>query len=616
MCGIVGYVGTQECGPLLLEGLKRLEYRGYDSAGVAILHEGLMQVRRAEGKLHNLERAYYQEPLSGTIGIGHTRWATHGRPCEDNAHPHRSGKVVVVHNGIIENHLALKAELQGRGRVFRSETDTEIIAHLVDEAMAQSDDAASDHHPLHAAVLRALARLEGSYAIVVLHEDHPDLLVAARHASPLVIGVGEGEQFAASDVPAVLSHTRQFIFMDDGETAVLRRDKAQLFDDAGQPHERAPRRINWDPISAEKQGYKHFMLKEIHEQPTRIVDTLRGRVSVERGDVDLGELGMSPQDVAELRHIQIVACGTSFHAGQVGRYLIESLARVHVSVDLASEFRYANPVIDRHTLTIAISQSGETADTLAALRQAKSLGSRAVAICNVMESTIARESDGVLYTHAGPEIGVASTKAFTTQLCALVLIGVWLGRRRDALSEDESRELLQSLRQIPQIIEGLLEDDAPYLKLARDFSQARSFLYLGRGNQFPIALEGALKLKEISYIHAEGYASGEMKHGPIALIDDELPIVVVAPKSATYDKVFSNLEEVKARGGRVIVVSTEGDDAITPYADIVLPVPDVPEALQPLVTIVPLQLLAYHIADFKGTDVDQPRNLAKSVTVE
>ena len=614
MCGIVGYVGDRDCGVLLLEGLRRLEYRGYDSAGLAVIHEGKISVRRAEGKLRNLEAAYHREPMPGKVGVGHTRWATHGRPNEQNAHPHRAGNTVVVHNGIIENHLALKQSLQGRGREFKSETDTEIIAHLIEEALAEPTD--DGREPLHSAVLRAIEWLEGSFAIVVLNEQWPDLIVAARNASPLVLGLGEGEHFAASDVPAVLSHTRDFVFLDDGDTAVLRRSGPEIFNHEGERVEKAPKRILWDPISAEKQGYKHFMLKEIHEQPTCIIDTLRGRVSTERSDVDLGELGLDADFLASMDHIQIVACGTSYHSGLVGRYLLESLARVHTSVDLASEFRYSDPVIDSKTLTIAISQSGETADTLAALREARKRGSRAVAICNVMESTIPRESDGVLYTHAGPEIGVASTKAFTTQLTALTMLAIWLGRRRETLDAERAGALIESLRRTPAMIEAMLADESAYHQIARDFSHARSFLFLGRGNNFPIALEGALKLKEISYIHAEGYASGEMKHGPIALIDDELPVVVVAPKSATYEKVFSNLEEVKARGGRVIVVATEGDTEIEPYADVVLRVPDIDEPLQPLITILPLQLLAYHIADFKGTDVDQPRNLAKSVTVE
>jgi glucosamine--fructose-6-phosphate aminotransferase (isomerizing) len=463
---------------------------------------------------------------------------------------------------------------------------------------------------------KALARLEGSYAIVVLSEDHPDVIVAARNHSPLVLGLGEGEQFAASDVPAVLSHTRNFIFLEDGDTVVLRAAGVTIFDTDGGEVERPPKRINWDPISAEKQGYKHFMLKEIHEQPGRIADTLRGRVDLESGEVLLGEINLPEGFLASLNHVQIVACGTSYHSGLVGRYQMESLARVHTSVDLASEFRYANPVVDDKTLCIAISQSGETADTLAALREAKRHGACVVAICNVMESTIARESDFVLYTHAGPEIGVASTKAFTTQLTALLLLAVWVGRHRGALSQARAQALLTEVRHIPQVIETLLSDDEVYHRIAKNFSQARSFLFLGRGINYPIALEGALKLKEISYIHAEGYASGEMKHGPIALIDDEFPIVVVAPKSATYEKTFSNLEEVKARGGRVIAIVTEGDEGIAAHADEIICVPHVSEELQPLVTVVPLQLLAYHVADFKGTDVDQPRNLAKSVTVE
>ncbi|MBH23894.1 MAG: glutamine--fructose-6-phosphate transaminase (isomerizing) [Myxococcales bacterium] len=615
MCGIVGYIGGRDCGQFLLDGLRRLEYRGYDSAGIALVHEGQVALRRAEGKLHNLEAAYFAERIPGKLGIAHTRWATHGAPNERNAHPHRSGSVVVVHNGIIENHIDLKRRLIESGRTFASETDTEIIAHLVDEALAEVGDGGG-LHPLHAAVRRMLEQIEGAYAILVISERFPDVLVAARKASPLVLGLGEEEMYAASDIPAVLMHTRRFIFMEDDETAVLRGDGIELFDGACERVEREAKWINWDPVSAEKQGYKHFMLKEIHEQPAKITDTLRGRVSLERGDVDLAEIGLDEAYVGRLDHIQIIACGTSYHAGWVGRYLIEKMARVHTSVDLASEFRYSDPVIDDRTLVIAISQSGETADTLAALHQARGLGARVVSICNVLESSIPRASDGVLYTHAGPEIGVASTKAFTTQLAALFMFSVWLGRRRGRLDEAGARELLTELRKVPQLLEGLLEQEAVYHEIAREFSQAHSFLFLGRGINFPVALEGALKLKEISYIHAEGYAAGEMKHGPIALIDEDLPIVIVAPRSETYEKVFSNLEEVRARGGRVIAVATEGDDRIGDYADVVLSVPDVPEALQPLVNTVPLQLLAYHIADFKGTDVDQPRNLAKSVTVE
>jgi glucosamine--fructose-6-phosphate aminotransferase (isomerizing) len=613
MCGIVGYVGKRDCGVLLLEGLRRLEYRGYDSAGLALLHEGALQLRRAEGKLRNLEAAFYREPVPGVIGVGHTRWATHGRPNERNAHPHRADHVVVVHNGIIENHLALRQELTGRGRVFASETDTEIVAHLIAEAYEQ---VSGGGHRLHAAVRAALSRLQGAYALCVLSERHPEALVVARNASPLVLGRGQGEQYVASDIPALLEHTRDFIFLDDGDTAVLYEDRAEIFDGANQRVERAVKRISWDPVSAEKQGYKHFMLKEIHEQPARVVDTLRGRLVPEASDVLLDGINFPEGFPQTLNHVQIVACGTSYHSGLVGRYLLEELARVHTSVDLASEFRYARPIVDQHTLTIAISQSGETADTLAALREARRLGSRAMAICNVMESTIARESDGALYTHAGPEIGVASTKAFTTQLAALFLTAVWLGRRRGALSAERAGKLLDEIRQLPRHFDSLLAQEEVYHQIARDFSAARSFLFLGRGINWPIALEGALKLKEISYIHAEGYAFGEMKHGPIALIDEEMPIVAITTRDANYEKSFSNLEEVKARGGRVIAVATEGDQHIKDYADVVLYVPEVDQLLQPLINVVPLQLLAYYIADFKGTDVDQPRNLAKSVTVE
>ena len=615
MCGIVGYVGDRQCGQLLLDGLRRLEYRGYDSAGLALMHDGHMIVRRASGKLRNLEASYNAEPVPGRIGIAHTRWATHGAPTRDNAHPPRRGKAVVVPHGIIENYIDLKRELEAKGRVFRSQTDTEVIAHLIDEAM-ETMDAPAGMHAFHAAVRRALARLEGAYAILALHMDHPEMIVAARKASPMVLGLGHNEQFAASDIPAVLSHTRQFIFMNDGETALLRAEGVQLFDERGEPTERAARHISWDPVSAEKQGYKHFMLKEIHEQPAKVADTLRGRVDLHAGDVRLEGVDLDPQRLSAINHVQVIACGTSYHAGVVGRALVEKLARVRTAVDLASEFRYSDPVVDENTLVIAISQSGETADTLAALREAKAQGASVVAVCNVMESTIARESDGVIYTHAGPEIGVASTKAFTTQLAALHMFAVWLGRRRGSLDVKEARWQLSALSTVPEALEGLVRDQEVYRQMARKYARATSCLFLGRGMHHPVALEGALKLKEISYIHAEGYAAGEMKHGPIALIDEQMPVVVVVPKGRHYEKAFSNLEEVKARGGQVIAVATEGDDRVGQYADVVLTIPDVPECVQPILATVPLQLLAYHIADFKGTDVDQPRNLAKSVTVE
>ena len=611
MCGIVGYVGTEACSSVLLSGLRRLEYRGYDSAGIAIgLADGSVKIARAEGKLENLEQAFRADPFEGPVGLGHTRWATHGRPTESNAHPHKAGSVIVAHNGIIENYMDLKEELTAAGREFQSETDTEVVAHLIDEALQKG---AKD---LKTATWSALDRIEGSYALVVMRSENPEELIVARYASPMVVAMGKDCAFAASDVPAVLRYTRNFIFLEDGDTAVLTQSGISIFDENHSPTERPVKRISWDPISAEKQGYKHFMLKEIHEQPARIVDTLRGRVSVDRGEVILPELSLDAESVANIDKIVFVACGTSNYAAQVGKYMIEELARISVETELASEFRYQNPIVSDRTLAIAISQSGETADTLAAIREAKSRGARTVAICNVIESTIARESDGVLYTHAGPEIGVASTKAFTTQLAAVAMIAIQLGRLKGTLSRDEARKHIEALRQVPADMETMLQDTSVYEEIARKYSRAHSFLYLGRGNQFPIAAEGALKLKEISYIHAEGYAAGEMKHGPIALIDRNLPVVILATKSRVYDKTASNMEEVKARGGQIIAIGTENDDRLANFADVVVPVPDVPEFVQPLITVVAVQLLAYYIADFKGTDVDQPRNLAKSVTVE
>jgi glutamine---fructose-6-phosphate transaminase (isomerizing) len=611
MCGIVGYIGENECSDILLSGLQRLEYRGYDSAGIAIATgNGEVKMRRAEGKLNELFRAFRAEPFDGNIGLGHTRWATHGRPSERNAHPHRAGRVIVAHNGIIENYAELKRGLIEQGREFRSETDTEVIAHLVDKHLDNGSPT------LHEAVRAALAEVDGSYALVVMVDDDPDELVVARNASPMVLGHTDCEVFAASDIPAVLPYTREFIFMEDGDTAVLTRDGMALFDANGEPIERETKRINWDPISAEKQGYKHFMLKEIYEQPARIVDALRGRVSIDRGDIELGDIGIDDEWIDELDKIVFVACGTSFYAAQVAKYIIERFARVPVEVDLASEFRYRSPIVDDKTLCIPISQSGETADTLAAMRQAKQLGAKSMAVCNVIESTIARESDAVVYTQAGPEIGVASTKAFTTQLAVVLMLGVWLGRRRGVLDRAEGRKILEALREVPQQMEAMLKQTDAYEDIAHNFSNAHSFLFLGRGSLYPIACEGALKLKEISYIHAEGYAAGEMKHGPIALIDEHLPVVILLPKNHVYDKVFSNLEEVKARQGRLIVLATEGDEAVQEFADVVLEIPDVPTFIQPMLSVVAMQLLAYHVADFLGTDIDQPRNLAKSVTVE
>ncbi len=610
MCGIVGFIGSDPCSSVLLEGLRRLEYRGYDSAGIAIQTENGLQIARAEGKLANLEAAYRAEPFDGPIGLGHTRWATHGSPTETNAHPHRAGRVVIAHNGIIENYADLKQGLVAEGRKFESATDTEVAAHLIDRELQNGAD------DLHDAVRKALARMEGSYALVVMDVDDPDQLVVARFASPMVLGRANGSAYAASDIPAVLSHTRDFIFLEDGDTAVMRRDSTTIFDASGAQIDRPTKHIQWDPVSAEKQGYKHFMLKEIFEQPARIIDTLRGRVMLEEGDVDLSEVDLDAEWLGGISKITFLACGTSYYAAMVGKYLIERVARVPVEVDLASEFRYRDPVVDDNTLAIPVSQSGETADTLAAMRMARELGARSLAVCNVIESTIARESNGVLYTHAGPEIGVASTKAFTTQLVAMGLIAVWLGRRRGTIDAADARKLLEALRSAPTAIEAILNDLDVYDEIAREYSTAHSFLFLGRGSQYPIALEGALKLKEISYIHAEGYAAGEMKHGPIALIDEQMPVVVVAPRDEVYEKTLSNVEEVKARDGRVIAIVTAGETRLSEHADVIIEVPDVDPFVQPMVTAVAAQLLAYYVADFKGTDIDQPRNLAKSVTVE
>jgi glucosamine--fructose-6-phosphate aminotransferase (isomerizing) len=595
----------------LLSGLENLEYRGYDSAGIAIGTDGgSVEVCRVEGKLNELFEAYRDEPFDGTIGLGHTRWATHGRPSRANAHPHRAGRVVLAHNGIIENYGDIKDELTERGRIFDSNTDTEVVAHLIDLALENGADS------LHEATREALERVEGSYALVVMATDAPDELVVARNASPMVVGESDGQFFAASDIPAVLEYTRDFLFLEDGDTAVLSRDGIEVYGPEGESVDRERKHINWDPISAEKQGYKHFMLKEIHEQPSCVIDTLRGRTDQDRGDIDLREIELDEDWLADVEKVVMIACGTSHYAAQLGKYVLEKFARVPVEVDLASEFRYREPIVTDDTLCVPISQSGETADTLAAMREARERGAKVMSIVNVIESTIARESDGVLYQHAGPEIGVASTKAFTTQLAAVNMLAIWLGRRRGVLDREEGQRMIQELREVPNKMERILAETDSYEHIAREYSSAESFLYLGRGNQFPIAREGALKLKEISYIHAEGYAAGEMKHGPIALIDEDLPVVVIAPKSGVYDKMVSNLEEVKARKGRVIAVATEGDDQIREYADVTLDIPESAEFVQPMLSAVAVQMLAYHVADFKGTDVDQPRNLAKSVTVE
>ena len=609
MCGIVGYIGQQAATPIILEGLKRLEYRGYDSAGVCTLNGGAPEIRRAEGKLANLEKILQDRPAEGTRGIGHTRWATHGRPSEINAHPHRSGSVVVVHNGIIENYLSLKEQLTAKGHSFSSETDTEIIAHLIDEHFRICGD-------FEGAVRAALEEVKGAYAVAILCEKEPDKLIAAKLGSPLVIGQGQGEYFVASDIPAMLSHTREMIFLEDGEIAVFTPQKMWVTDLQGQPLSKQTKTITWSPLMAEKGGYKHFMLKEIYEQPRALADTIAGRLQGNEGDIYLEDLGFREDELAGLEKIFIIACGTSWHAGLVGKFYIEKLARIPVEIDIASEFRYRDPIVTDRSLTILISQSGETADTLAGLREAKGKGGKTICICNVVDSSIARESDGVIYTHAGPEIGVASTKAFTTQLVALYLLALKLGRARGTLSPANCREQVEALLTLPRKLEETLELNEQIEQIARDYMNARDFLYLGRGNQYPIALEGALKLKEISYIHAEGYPAGEMKHGPIALIDENLPVVVLVPRNATYDKVVSNMEEVCARGGKVIAVVSGQEDGLQDKVSALIRIPETSEDLMPILTSIPMQLLAYHVAVLKGTDVDQPRNLAKSVTVE
>jgi glucosamine--fructose-6-phosphate aminotransferase (isomerizing) len=611
MCGIVGYVGPRQCVELIVGGLRKLEYRGYDSAGVAVIGPSGLAVQRAKGKLQNLVNLLKERPMAGTTGIGHTRWATHGRPSDENAHPHAYGGVAVVHNGIIENHLQLRSELSARGHKFSSETDTEIVAHLI--ADAQKDGAAD----LLAAVRVALGQVQGTYAIAVVSEARPGEIVAAKNASPLVIGYGEGESFLASDVPAILEHTRLVVYLEEGELAVLTATGVRLSTLDGAPIERKPRKIEWSAVAAEKDGHKHFMHKEIWEQPRAVSDTVRGRASLEQGDVLLDGVELDADYAGSLERLTIVACGTSWHAGLAGRIMVEQLARLPTEVELASEFRNRDPLVGPRVMTLAISQSGETADTLAAVKVAKARGSRAYSVCNVVGSAIPRECDGgTLFTRAGPEIGVASTKAFTTQLAALYLLAVKLGRLRGTVTPEKGRELLEALRHVPSWMEQMIRQEAAVMPVAKRCAAARDVLFLGRGGQYPVALEGALKLKEISYIHAEGYAAGEMKHGPIALIDDQMPVVVLATKEPAYEKTLGNMEEVRARGGHVYAVVSEGDTRAASLAEVALPVPVAPPLLVPLLSIIPLQFLAYHVADLKGTDVDQPRNLAKSVTVE
>jgi glutamine---fructose-6-phosphate transaminase (isomerizing) len=620
MCGIVGYIGPKKVVPVIVEGLRKLEYRGYDSAGIAVVAQnGKLEVRRASGKLRNLEEALQKLPMEGTYGIGHTRWATHGRPTEENAHPHRdcTGEFVVVHNGIIENYLELKEQLQREGHKFVTETDTEVVAHLVEKNAKSA--------PLEEAVRRSLKELRGIYSLVFLSSKDPHKIVAARMGPPSVVGIGEGEYFVASDIPALLEHTRQIFFLADGDIAVLTANGVCVMDHDARPVNRPPQHVAWDPIMAEKGGYKHFMQKEIFEQPRAVRDTLLGRISQDSGKIFLDDMQISEQQFRDFQQVRIVACGTSWHAGLAGKFMIEKLARLPVEVDYGSEFRYRDPILDGRTLTVCISQSGETADTLAGQREAKLKGSPTLAICNVMGSMVTREAAGTILTHAGPEIGVASTKAFTSQLTALLLLAIHLGEVRGKLSTEAAKALLQEFTRIPHKIETILQGDETglYESLARQFFRNTDFLYLGRGIHYPIALEGALKLKEISYIHAEGYPAGEMKHGPNALIDENLPVVVLAthdesdPESVTlYEKSVSNIQEVKARDGIVISLVTAGDRLAREASNQIIEVPPSPELLSPMLEIIPLQLLAYHIAVRRGCDVDQPRNLAKSVTVE
>ena len=619
MCGIVGYVGNKQVVPLIIDGLRKLEYRGYDSAGIAVVDDAKhLELRRAEGKLRNLEEAIRLSPLDGNYGIGHTRWATHGRPTEENAHPHRdqSGKIVVVHNGIIENYLPLKERLASNGSVFKTETDTEVVAHLVghyvDEGLAFEE-----------AVRKAVKELKGIFALSIISVDVPDTIIAVREGPPVVIGLGDGEFFVASDIPPILQHTRDVFFLGDREIAVLTKDSVRVTDFDGNILEPKQQRITWDPIMAEKGGFKHFMLKEIYEQPRAVRDTSQGRVSLDTGKVYLDPMDISDDDLRAVTAIEIAACGTSWHAGLAGKYMIEKLARIPVDVDYASEFRYRDPVLKETDLLIVISQSGETADTIAAMREARASGCKVLAICNVQGSMIHREADGTILTHAGPEIGVASTKAFTSQMVALYLFASHLAQVRGNLDEEGAKKLAQDLAELPLKIEQLLNDADSIEELSKDFFRVQDFLYLGRGINFPVALEGALKLKEISYIHAEGYPAGEMKHGPNALIDEKLPVVVINTKETgnpgselRYEKTHSNIVEVKARDGIVISVLTEGDSMSSKVSNHIIEIPETSDLLGPILSIVPLQLLSYHIAVRRGCDVDQPRNLAKSVTVE
>jgi len=609
MCGIVGYIGTREAAPLILESLRKLEYRGYDSAGIAVLNDGHVEIRRCEGKLSNLETMLRRQPIAGAVGIGHTRWATHGRPSETNAHPHSAGDVVVVHNGIIENYLELKEELANRGTHFTSETDTEIVAHLVAEKIDRGIDFLD-------AVRRTLKEIHGSYALLFLNRRDPKRLIVAKNSTPIVIGWGEGETFIASDIPALLEYTRRVTFLEDGEIGEVTLGSYRLFDGKGKTIQRPVKEITWDAVAAQKGGYPHFMLKEIHDQPRALADTFRGRISLKDGQVSLEDIKLTASAVKQIKRFHLVACGTAWHACLVGKFLLEEIAGIPAEVDYGSEFRYRSPLMDPKSVLLMVSQSGETADTLAATEIARAKRAKILSICNVIDSSIARKSDGVLYTHAGPEISVASTKAFTTQLTALYLLAVALGRLTGKLKTNEARKLLRDLMSLPSWIEKALELESEVKDLARDLMHSRDFLYLGRGINYPIALEGALKLKEISYIHAEGYPAGEMKHGPIALIDEQMPVVVLAPRDRYFQKTVSNLKEVESRGGKVVVLTDDSKTATESAVHHTLTLPKASHYLTPIVMTVPLQLLAYHIAVHRGTDVDQPRNLAKSVTVE
>ncbi|MCB9487852.1 MAG: glutamine--fructose-6-phosphate transaminase (isomerizing) [Deltaproteobacteria bacterium] len=610
MCGIVGYIGEQQASDILIPSLKKLEYRGYDSAGVAILgDDGFLHLRRRAGKLINLDTSLHEEPIKGILGIGHTRWATHGPPSERNAHPHQVGGIAVVHNGIIENHAELRNELKALGADIQSDTDTELVAHLIDREIRQGA-------AFHEAIRKAVARIEGVYALAVTSKDHADELVAIRKSSPLIVGLGDGENFLASDVPAIIKYTNKVIYLEDGDFAVLRREGVTIYDMKGDEQKRMPKTIQWNPVAAEKEGHKHFMHKEIFEQPRSLISAVEGRINVEEANVQFPDSGLEMIDAREVQRVMLIACGTAWHAASIGRLYIEALSGIPCEVDLASEFRYRDPIVPPGSVCIVVSQSGETADTLAALREAKRLGAKSIAVCNVPESSIARTADAVCYTNAGPEIGVASTKAFVTQVAVLFLLGVWFGRRNGRLTADEAREHLEEITRMPFRIQEVLAVEDHIREIARWSKGTRGFLFIGRHLNHMIAMEGALKLKEISYLHAEGYAAGEMKHGPIALIDEEMMVIAIAPRMPTYDKMLSNIEEAKARGGKVLAICTRGDTTVATRADQLIEIPPCPPMMVPLLTVIPLQLLAYHIADLQGTDVDQPRNLAKSVTVE